>query len=515
MTRFRFSLAWALALALPSVTAGAQARCEIDEKKPNQVKDAANALAKVALPIGKPEDKRKSLQQAVTLLHKDADKIIAANAPGRAYLLGRAYGLYIEQALAEGRDSSLVVSAAALGIPGDPQATIDIVAAADSAFDVVEASNAACKDDTEEWRRRFYAPLVNAAVNVYNQQQVDSAANLVRRGLSIYDGYKLAYIAYNILGNVQQSKDSMDAAVASFKSMANLMKGDTSIVEERQSVMLNVAQLIMSQGENAEGDAKKQKFSDAASYLEAFLAEFPGDAKAQGALARAQIASGNTAAADKVFGEMIASPDKYSDGALFEAGVNAARAERSEDASKLFEAGLKKNVASRDGLFNFAVTLQKLEKWGEVPAILDRLIKVDPENPENYQLWALYYQNEAKVRKAAAEKKPATSPEAKAYAAANDSLLKYFQRMSEAKVKLTVNLFSHDGNKHTLGGAVENLSDADKSYNVKFEFLDASGAVVATKETALEAVGSKKSKAFRLEVEGAGIVAYRYAPLGT
>ncbi|MFP5354173.1 MAG: hypothetical protein ACLGIK_03320, partial [Gemmatimonadota bacterium] len=132
----------------------------------------------------------------------------------------------------------------------------------------------------------------------------------------------------------------------------------------------------------------------------------------------------------------------------------------------------------------------------------------------NYQLWALYYQNEAKVRKDAAAKKPATSPEAKAYAAANDSLLKYFKRMSEAPVKVTFNLWAHDGTKHTLGGAIENLTDAEKSYTMKVEFLDAAGTVVTTKDVAVDAVGGKKSKAFRVEVEGEGVVAYRYAPLG-
>lgn len=514
MTLSRFSVALSLALALHPVPAMAQAKCEVDEKKPNQVKDASNALAKASLPIGKPDDKLKSVAQAVTLLTKDQDKIVAANNVGRAYVLGRAYSLYAELAMGMGRDSALVVKRSAVGMATEPEGNIDLVAAADEAFDIVEAANEACKVDTEEWRRRMYAPLVNGAVNLYNQQQFDSAGALVKRGLSIYDGYRLAYIAYNILGNVQQSKDSIDAAVGSFKKMADLMKGDTAQVDERKNVMMNVAQLIMGSAESLEGDAKKAKFADASAYLEAFLAEFPGDPKAQGALARAQIASGNTAAADKVFGDMVANPDKFTDGALFEAGVNAARADRASDAAALFNAGLKKNAASRDGLFNLAVTLQKLEKWNEVPPILSRLLVVDPENPENYQLWALYFQNEAKVRKDAAAKKPATSPEAKAYAAANDSLLKYFKRFSEAPVKLTVNLWSHDGNKHTLGGTVENLTDAEKSYTVKFEFLDATGNVVTAKEAAVGAVAGKKSKAFRVEVEGAGVVAYRYAPLG-
>lgn len=512
MNLFRFSVALSLALAFRPATAAAQAACEIDEKKPNQVKDAASALTKADLPIGKPEDKRKAMLQAVTLLTKDQDKIIAANPTGRAFVLGRALAMISEQY----KDSGFApVKRGSVGYATDPDGMIDLVAAADSAFDIVEAANAACKSETEESRRRIFAPLVNAAVNVYNQQLPDSAAALVRRGLSVYDDYRLSYIAYNILGNVQQSKDSLDAAVVSFKKMAALMKGDTATVDERKNVMLNIAQLVMSQGENLEGAAKAAKFNDAAAYLQEYLAEFPGDAKAQGALARAQIASGNSAAADKVFGEMIANPDKYTDGALFEAGVNAARADRSADAAALFSAGLKKNVASRDGLFNYAVTLQKLEKWNEIPAILSRLITVDPENPDNYQLWALYYQNEAKLRKDAAAKKPATSPEAKAYAAANDSLLKYFKRMSEAPVKVTFNLWAHDGTKHTLGGAIENTTDADKSYALKIEFLDAAGTVVTTKDVAVDAVGAKKSKAFRVEVEGEGILSYRYAPLGS
>jgi hypothetical protein len=50
---------------------------------------------------------------------------------------------------------------------------------------------------------------------------------------------------------------------------------------------------------------------------------------------------------------------------------------------------------------------------------------------------------------------------------------------------------------------------------VKFEFLDAAGNVVTAKEAAVGAVAGKKSKAFRVEVEGAGVVAYRYAPFGS
>ncbi len=509
MTLIRLSAV--LAMALGPVTAFAQAKCDIDEKKPNQVKDASGALTRAELPLGKPEDKLNYMKQAVTLLTKDADKVIAANAVGRNWVLGRAYA----DLIAADTTNLNPVSRAKIGHAVSPEGTIDLVAAADSAFDAVEAAQPACKEQTEEYRRKIYAPLVNSAVNLYNQQKTDAAGAYARRGLDVYDGYRLAYIAYNIQGNVLQSKDSIDGAIKSFKKMAELMKGDTTTLEDRKTTMLNVAQLIMLQADNAEGEAKKAKMGEATAYLQEYLKEFPGDAKAEGALARAQIASGDVGAADRVFGAMIASPDKYTDQQLFEAGVNAARSERAKDAAALFDAGLKKNPYSRDGLFNLAVTLQNLDRWDEMVPHLRRLIEVDPENPDNYRLWATYWQSRAKQAKEAMGKKPSTSPEAKTYTAMNDSLLKYFNRFQNAQVKVTFSLWSHDGTKNTLGGSVENLTDAAKSVNLKFDFLNAQGAVVTSKEVPLADIAAKGSKAFRVEAEGAGIIAFKYAPLGS
>ncbi|MEO7965476.1 MAG: tetratricopeptide repeat protein [Gemmatimonadaceae bacterium] len=509
MTLIRLSAA--LALALGPMSAMAQAKCDIDEKKPNQVKDASGALTRAELPMGKPEDKINFMKQAVTLLTKDADKITAANAVGRNWVLGRAYA----DLVAADTMNMNPVSRAKVGLATSPEGTIDLIAAADSAFDAVEAAQPACKDQTEEYRRKIYAPLVNSAVNLYNQQKSEAAGVMARRGLEVYDGYKLAYIAYNIQGNVLQSKDSIDAAVKSFKRMTELMKGDTTTLEDRKNTMINIAQMIMLQGDNGDAAAKKAKMAEASAYLQEYLKEFPGDAKAQGALARAQISSGDAGAAERVFGEMVASPDKYSDSQLFEAGVNAARAERPKDAAALFAAGLKKNPYSRDGLFNLAVTLQNLDRWDDMVAPMTRLVQIDPENPDNYRIWATYYQGKAKIAKAAAAKKPATSPEAKAYAATNDSLLKYFNRMQQSPVKVAFTLWSHDGNKHTLGGTVDNLTDAAKSVTLKFDFLDATGNVVSSKEAPLADIAAKGSKAFKLEAEGAGIVAFKYAPLGS
>ncbi|MGQ0650060.1 MAG: tetratricopeptide repeat protein [Gemmatimonadaceae bacterium] len=531
MTQKRLSATLGLVLMIAPAALSAQAACTIELGKPGQIKDANNALAKAALFQGKPDQVTAAVKDAFAKLQKDEAKVIAQNPTGRAMVIGSAF---VE--LASLPNGTEPVTRASIGLAGD--GTIDLVAGADSMFDMVEATNAACKDQTEEYRRKVYAALVNQAVNAYNNQQVDSALALANRSLVVYDGYKLAYIAYNIQGNARQSKDDMNGAIESFTKMTDLMKGDTALVDERKSTMNNLAQVILGHAEALEGDAKKAKVAQAVAFLEGYLKEFPGDAKAEATLARAQIMSGDESAAARVFGAMAANPEKYTDTQLFEAGVNAARAEKSKEAAALFEAGLKKNPYSRDALFNIALTLQRLDRNSEADGYLRRLIDVDPENPEAYQVMALNYQTTAKanktqidsLRKAALDaandkkstmaQKNATAASIKArldpkeadFKAANDSLLKYFTRYQNAKAKVTFNLWSHDGTKHVLAGNVDNLSEAAQDYVVKFDFIDASGTVIASKEASIAGIAAKGSKAFRLEVDGAGIIAFKYAP---
>ena len=116
--------------------------------------------------------------------------------------------------------------------------------------------------------------------------------------------------------------------------------------------------------------------NDVVTYLTEYLKEFPGDMRAQSAIATAQLKWGDVAAARRLFDEMLANPDKYTDLNLLEAGVGAARAAKGAMAAQLFEAGLKKNPYSRDGLFNLATvyTDSAVGKPQEIPqAILKRL----------------------------------------------------------------------------------------------------------------------------------------------
>jgi tetratricopeptide (TPR) repeat protein len=500
------ALSLLVAASLPAMAQGEA--CRIDYGKPGQVKDA-NKAVETSEVIGKPEDKRKSFTRAVTLLTKEPEKV-RSNQVAANMVLGRAL---ID--LSTLPDMPPKVRRADVGFTTDPDATIDLLATADSLLDSVESTMPGCKEETEGWRRGPYSALVNDAVNLYNAQQIDSAEALVRRGLMIYDGYPVAYFGYNILGNIQQSKDDMPGAIASFTKVAELMKGDTSTVNDRKTTVILVAQLKIDQAEKLEGEAKTAAMNEVVTYLQEYLKEFPGDMKAQSAIATAQLKSGDIAAARKLFDEMLSNPDKYTDLNLLEAGVGAARASQNAMAAQLFEAGLKKNPYSRDGLFNLATvyTDSTLGKMEQMPEILKRLNAVDPENPDNAQLAALYWQAKARSLRAAAEGKDLPDPAAVAFKIANDSLLTYYEKFQNAKTKVSFNLFSHDEGRHVLAGSVENRSDEEKNYTLKFEFLDASGKVLETREVSVEGVRGKGSKSFRVELtDKPGVAAFRYAP---
>lgn len=494
------------AAALPVMAQGEA--CRIDYGKPGQVKDA-NKAVETSEVIGKPEDKRKAFVRAVTLLTKEPEKV-RVNQTAANLVLGRAL---ID--LAALPDMPQSVRRGDIGFTMDPDATIDLLAAADSLLDGVEATMPACKADTEGWRRGPFSVLVNDAVNHYNAQKIDSAEVVVRRALMIYDNYPIAYFGYNILGNVQQSKDDMPAAITSFKKVAELMKGDTAVLNDRKTTYLLVAQLMIDQAEKAEGEAKTAGMNAVVSYLQEYLKEFPGDMKAQSTIATAQLKSGDITAARRLFDEMLANPDKYSDLNLLEAGVGAARASQNGMAAQLFEAGLKKNPYSRDGLFNLATvyTDSSLSKLEQIPEVLKRLNAVDPENPDNAQLGALYWQSKARSLRAAAEGKDIPNPAAVAFKMANDSLLHYYEKYQNAKVKVSFTLFSHDEGRHVLAGSVENRGDEEKSYTLKFDFLDAAGTVLESREVSVEGVRGKGAKSFRVELtDKPGVAAFRYSP---
>jgi tetratricopeptide (TPR) repeat protein len=178
--------------------------------------------------------------------------------------------------------------------------------------------------------------------------------------------------------------------------------------------------------------------------------------------------------------------------------------------------------------------------------IARQLIQVDPSNPDNFQLLGIAYaaiqkdyQAKAKAAEARAKAlgdranaKGATAtvqkavidtvtkvvnPLIKAYgdsaARAVDSALKYTDMMTKLPAKVSFTEFTPSDAKTTLGGTVTNNTDAARSFTLKIEFIDKGGNVVATQNVEVGPVQPKSSATFQTTGTGAGIIAFRYAPI--
>ena len=191
--------------------------------------------------------------------------------------------------------------------------------------------------------------------------------------------------------------------------------------------------------------------------------------------------------------------------ALTTGGVIATRANKSEDALKLFQAAAKVNPFNRDALRNVAAAHYGKDQFALMFDPTRQLVEIDPNNFDGWMLFAYAAQGLAKAAQTA--KKPV---EVKAW---TDSLVKY-QTFAEAlPVKVDITSFDRRKDMATLVITLEQVATAEGQYPVTMEFLDIAGAVVATVTEASGPIKKGETKTVTLKATGAGIMGYRYKAL--
>lgn len=526
----------ALTLAAVSVPAMAQQKaCEIDEGSPNQVARAYLDLQTAQ--SAKPEDAAKKLQDAVKLLY-DGD--MKKNPSGRAMVLGKTFVMWMQQP----NMGSGHTTRGAVGFTTDPTAPFDLVAGIDSAFSVVEASNPECASQTTAYRQqKAWVDLVNQSNELANNNQLDSAVVLAKRSLQLS---KNAPYGYNVLAQAAMKNNKPKEAIDDFKQAIAAAK-DTNMADTRRQLLAFMGNYAADQAEAAQGADKASYIAESKSAYEQ-LAKDPGTKFADAARtgqARLAMLSGDTTAIKGSYSDQLANPGAFSYNSLMQAAVTAARAGQNRDAVKLFEAARAVNPYHRDVLYNLGRLYLLDSNFTKGVEVASQLIKVDPSNPDNYQLLAVGYgsikkgydvkqhEYEAKAKtygdranksknaavvKAAVDSAAGVNKFIKAYAdsskAAIDSALKYQTMMTSLPVRVAFTEFTtaSDG-KTTIGGTLTNQTDAAKSYTIKLEFIDKAGNPVATQDVAVGPVAPHEHQSFKVTGAGAGIVAFRYAPI--
>ena len=478
--------------------------------KMQQAKDAAGAA--------------KNLTTTVQALD-NADK---GDEAGRAYVLGSALALWMNQP-----GVGLTPKRSALGFKTNPEATIDLPSSIDSLFKIVEAKGPGCSYYTAFWRggQQGYLDLVNGAINALNADKLDSAQYYATQANKLYSESPYGSM---VLGNIASKKNNNDEAVKYWQEAATAAGKDTSYRDVERQVLGNIGNVYLNQARD-EKTPKAQQVEAARKAAETYtkLLAIPGG-KGQAVygarqnLQTAHLIAGDTASATKSYSELIANPSNYEYQDLLNAAVTASRANKYQDAAKLFEGVLQVNPYNRDALFNLAVTYLTLEQNDKVAPIVTRLVAVDPGNPQNYTLAARAYVELAKTRKGAA-----------ATTAVNDSTMTWFNKGSQLPVEVTFTEMTPGEKSLELAGHVLDRRDKaaaaaagattttraasakkaaapakptlpPKAVTLKFEALDKAGAVLGSQSVTIDPLTPGKSAPFKVSIPAANAMAYRY-----
>jgi Tfp pilus assembly protein PilF len=483
----------------PAAAAPAAAACEPGASQ--AVAKATLFLQQAAASVNAKQDATKPLKLAITALTtptKDAKD--AADSVGRAYYLGQAYILMLQQTgVAPSGPRSTY------GIATQPTANIDLLSAADSAFTLVEKAQPGCASEINQWReQKPWLESVNAAIAALNADHYDSAEVYAKRALTID---RRAPYAYTVLASVASNKKDYATATANLRKAIDAASADTIYNDAKQNAMYDLANTLSAQYDDATGADKATIGKQTIAAWEAYIPVGTTDVRvghAQALASQIALAIKDTTEYAKIYAPVAANPARYGDQALLNAGVIATQAEKPDDAIKLFSAVVQRNPYQRDALKNLAASYIGAKQPEKVAAVVDKLVALDPNSASNWLLYAYGYSGLLKETK-----------DPKLTKAYTDSLVKYNTKSEKITPNVEIQQFAVDSaaKSATLSGTIENRGAAAKSYTMTVEFLDKSGAVVGTQSVTVGPVAPKASAPFKVTAQASGVEGYRYKPI--
>lgn len=440
-------------------------QCDITSTGSKQITEAYEALSKFSEAPETDTSRTQLLATATRLLTSPPDQ--AGTETARQYVLAQTLAAWasVQKRPAVGEPS-------AFGFAGGTGPTVDVLAMTDSLLKQVVTAKPGCAGQIGGIRRLAVVGSVNNAVALFNEAQTDPERDLATQIL--------------------------DRAVS-------VTKGDTALAEVRTATLQSLGTIYQNRAATADDAQKRDLAMKAVAAYEELSTMQPDNAGFKTSLTQARVLAGDTAAIANQNAEMLRNPANFSVAQLIDAGVGALNAEKPADAVSLVEAAVAKNPYYRDGLYVLAAAHLQAEQHAKAAEVTQRLIALDPSNPDNHQMLVSAYQGLL-----------GSLTDNGAKRAYTDSLVRAQARAQQMPVKVSFTDFqAPGGTSAVLNGLVENRGAAEASYTLKFEFVDGSGNVVATKEEAVAAVPARGSKPFSITVQGANIAGYRYAPVAT
>jgi tetratricopeptide (TPR) repeat protein len=492
VNRIAAALTLGVFAAAPLVAQNATPSCDPTANTRGDIAKAQFSMTR-ALAASAKGNPTKDVQDVLRLVDNGTD-----NPTARNYLRGEAYVLYLMQP-----NTPSVVPRSALGFTTNPTGTIDLFSGADSSFSIVEKAMPECAQVITQWRQQKpWLNTLNSAINALNANQLDSAESFAKRSL-LLDRH--APYAYSVLGSVAQNRKNWAAANDYWKQALTAAGTDTTYADVRIKTMYEIASSASDRAETLSGAAKKAAAREAIKPWQDYIAVANNDILLADAIdnaANMYVEAGDSTSVPGIYAPMLANPSKYGEISLVHAGVVATRNGHPADATKLFNAALTLNPYSRDAMNNLAATYIQTNEFPKAFPLIDKLVAMDPSNPDNPLLYAFAYQGLYKGTKDKKLQKIYT-----------DSLVYWNGKSENAPVKLAVTEFTRRATETTVGGTIENRGTTTKTYTVSIDLLDKTGTVVDTQTATVGPVSPKSTKTFKVTSAKGGVYGYRYKPL--
>ena len=472
--------------------------CSIDEGSPKEVATAYLRLNSAHGATSR-DAKLKALRDAIKQASTGMEK--GQNIPGRNYIMAKAYSMILQDSLVP-----MMTTRGELGLVGGvPSERVDLIVAVDSLLDTVEKESPDCAAEAAAYRQnQAWLNLLNGAIAAVDREQLDSAETLARRTLVLFE----SPYGYQVLASIAARRGNSAQQIEAWQNAIKSAGTDTSFREVRMQANYYLGNLLAEQAQAASGAEQTRLAREAQKLYQGYMAEVGDTVTSDLGLVRSNLSivmtmAGDTAEIPKLYAPLLAAPDKYSAADHLSAGDMAARLNRSADAVRLYENVIKQNPRDRKALFNLAASYYAEKQYAKMVPTVHQLVALDPSHAENWKLLGYAYAMMQSEEKDPARKKALT-----------DSIVKYQKVSDEMITDVEIVDFTVAGNKASVNGTITNLDPkATKNYTVRVEFLDKAGAVVATKEAAVQAVAPNSAKEFKVEVDQAGVAAFRYAPV--
>ncbi len=391
----------------------------------------------------------------------------------------------------------------ALGFSTNPTEAYDVVTELDKAFKAQLAAAPACEADlTASRQNEVWLANTRAALDAMSANKGDSAEFYAKRAMTLVG---TSPYAHYVLANVANTKNDKKAAVMHWGHVVKFAGTDSTYKELKNNSQYYLAMTQLELASSASGAEAQTLGKEAADAFKVLVAEQPDNPDIANMLsnwADALTLAKDTAAIPSVYAGMLANPDKATDLTLTMGGVIATRANRSDDALKLFEGAVKKNVAARDALRNVAATYYGKDQFEKMIDPTTKLVAIDPNNYDAWMFFAYAAQGMARNAKTPVVKKAWT-----------DSLVKYQTYAENLPAKVDVVNFTRGAENVSVQLSVEQVAAAGGTHTVTVEFVDATGNVVATGSDSTGALKKGDKKNVTIKATGKNIAGFRYKAL--